>query len=64
MTQRCNICLRRAASPWRVIVAGRIVAGCVARVHDAHLVPFSASAAWVAGATFDREAGEAVPVPA
>lgn len=45
----CLICGRPYGSPFRTYdAAGRVVHGCVARVHDGHLVTPSESARWQA----------------
>lgn len=45
VTATCNVCNRPADDPFRVRSAGVITAGCVARIHDAHLS--GDSLAWV-----------------
>ena len=50
MTATCTTCSRPFPAPSRQILNGRIIAGCVDKCHDAHLVNPSSSAAWVSQA--------------
>ncbi len=57
----CGICGRVAQSPHRRIVDGVIVEGCVARLHWAHLVKPSGSAAF--HASYHRSLGQPPAAP-
>ena len=46
----CTTCNKPYASPYRQIIDGKIINGCVDKCHDAHLVRPSNSAQWVASA--------------
>jgi len=45
-TATCKTCGRGLDDPYRFYRDGKIIAGCVAACHTAHLVRPSASAAW------------------
>lgn len=43
---KCPICCKPLDAPYRRLVAGRIVEGCISTHHEGHLAPNSADARW------------------
>lgn len=46
ITITCNTCCKPVSRPYRRIVAGKIVEGCVDKSHNGHVIASTNSGAW------------------